>query len=68
MEDALKTFKEALATEDDQEVYAATIACAQEGVGSVTLGKLVREAGFPVDVALTVFHVYKEAKEYASAL
>ena len=63
MEDALKTFKEALSTEDDQEVYAATVDCAHAGVPSVVLGRLVREAGFEVSVALTVFRLYKEVKE-----
>lgn len=62
MEQALETFKAALKTEDEQEVYAATVDCAREGVASATLGRLVREAGFSLNVALNVFNLYKEVK------
>jgi hypothetical protein len=61
MEKALETFKAAVATGDDQEVYAATCACAREGIASVTLGRLVKEGGFPLDVALNVLHLWTAA-------
>lgn len=62
MTDALEDFKDQLANGDEEGIYAAACDCAWAGVEVVTLGRLVRQAGYKPPVALAVFNIYKEVR------